>query len=196
VISGVVLAAGSGSRFGATKQLVELGGRPLAQHAVDALAAAGVDEIVVVTGHDAEAVEATIRLPANGRFVRNRSHRDGQASSLAAGLRALDQASEAAVVLMGDQPGVSSDAVRALIDAFLAMRSRIVRTRYRDGPGPALLSREVFGQATHLHGDAGARVLMASHPDWVEETPVDADAPLDIDTVEDLRRARDASTSP
>lgn len=196
MISGVVLAAGSGSRFGATKQLVELDGRPLAQHAVDALAAAGIGEIVVVTGHDAEAVEAAILLPANARFVRNRAHRDGQASSLAAGLRELDESSEAAVVLMGDQPGVSLDTVRALLDAFLATRSRIVRARYRDGPGPALLSREVFGRAAHLHGDVGARVLMASHPDWVEEVSVDAGAPIDVDTVEDLRRARGASTSP
>ena len=63
MISGVVLAAGTGSRFGGTKQLAIMDGKPLAQHAVDALAAAGVDEIIVVTGHDAEAVEAAIALP-------------------------------------------------------------------------------------------------------------------------------------
>ena len=56
VISGVVLAAGTGSRFGGTKQLVAVDGKPLAQHAIDALDAAGVDEIIVVTGHDAVAV--------------------------------------------------------------------------------------------------------------------------------------------
>ena len=63
VITGVVLAAGEGRRFGGTKQLAALDGKPLAQHAIDALAEAGVDELLVVTGHDAEAVEAALTLP-------------------------------------------------------------------------------------------------------------------------------------
>jgi CTP:molybdopterin cytidylyltransferase MocA len=189
LISGVVLAAGTSSRFARTKQLVAVGGKPLVRHAVDALADAGLDEIVVVLGHDADAIEEGLGvLPALTRTVRNPRYRDGQASSLAAGIHELDLASEGAVVLMADQPGVEPAHVRALVNAFRAGRARITRLRYRDGPGPALLSREIYGEAGHLRGDIGARALMASHPEWVEDVPVASDAPPDVDTPEDLDR--------
>ena len=186
MISGIVLAAGEGRRFGATKQLVHLDGKPLAQHAIDALAAAGVDEILVVTGHDAEAVEARLAVPEGARYVRNEGYREGQSSSLAAALHEAAPESEAAIVLMADQPGVGAGDVRALIDTFRRTRGAIVRLRYADGPGPALLSREVYAEAGHLHGDVGARVLMASHPEWVVEAPVDRGVPPDVDTPQDL----------
>jgi molybdenum cofactor cytidylyltransferase len=184
MISGVVLAAGTASRFGATKQLVEVGGKPLVRHPIDALRAAGVGEVIVIVGHDEEAVRRAI--PEDVTVVSNRSFREGQASSLAAALHQVADASEAAVVLLADQPGVSADDVRTLIEGFRDTRARIVRLRYRAAPGPALLSREVYGQAGHLHGDAGARVLMASHPEWVHEVTIDRDAPPDIDVPSDL----------
>jgi molybdenum cofactor cytidylyltransferase len=186
VISGIVLAAGTASRFGSTKQVVRVAGRPLAQHAIDALAGAGVDEIIFVTGHDADAVEGALSLPPHGRFVRNPSYREGQATSLAAALDGVSDSSEAAVVLMGDQPGVSSEVVGTLIAGFRETRAQIVRAAYRDGPGPSLLSREIYGEAGHLSGDVGARVLAASHPEWVYEVRIDADMPRDVDTPEDL----------
>jgi molybdenum cofactor cytidylyltransferase len=163
VISGIVLAAGTGSRFGGTKQLAELDGMPLVLHAVAAAA-----------------------LPAEVGAVRNASFRDGQATSLAAAIHALDERSEAAVVLMADQPGIIGSDVRALIETFRTTRARIARLKFTDGPGPALLSREIYADAGHLHGDAGARVLMASHPGWVEEAAIDRPVPRDIDTRDDL----------
>lgn len=186
MISGVVLAAGTGSRFGGTKQLARYEGKPLVQHAIDALGSAALREIVIVTGHDAEAVESVIRLPPQARFVRNPNYRDGQSTSIAAGLSALDESSEGAVILLADQPGVTDAEVRALIDRFHETRARIVRISYVNGPGPALLSREVYAPASHLHGDSGARVLMASHPEWVEEVAVPFAAPPDIDEPSDL----------
>jgi len=186
VISGVVLAAGTGSRFGGTKQIALVDGKPLAQHAVDALNDAGVDEIVVVTGHDAIKVGSALSLPANARIVYNPVYKDGQSTSLAAALHALDEGSEGAVVLMADQPGVTADVVRALMQRFLATRKQIVRATYADGPGPSLISREIYGEAGHLTGDVGARELIASHPDWVEEVATDTAAPRDIDAPGDL----------
>lgn len=187
MISGIVLAAGESRRYGATKQVVEVDGSPMAQHPIRILTDAGVDEILVVTGHEADAVEAALALPPIGRFVRNERYRDGQSSSLAAALHAVDPDSEAAVVLQGDQPGVSPEEVRGLISTFRETRGAIVRIRYADGPGPALLSREVYAEAGHLHGDVGARVLIASHPEWVVEVPVDRPGPRDVDRPEDLR---------
>jgi molybdenum cofactor cytidylyltransferase len=186
VITGVVLAAGEGRRFGGTKQLQAVDGKPLAQHAIDALAGAGVDELLVITGHDADAVEGALALPECGRFVRNPAHRDGQATSLAAAFHEVADDSEASVVLMGDQPGITADDVRTLVARFRATRKQIVRLRFTDGPGPSLLSREIYAEAGHLHGDVGARVLVASHPEWVEEVEVDRPAPRDIDERADL----------
>lgn len=184
MISGVVLAAGTSTRFGSTKQIVELDGRPLVTHSVDALRGADIGELIVVVGHDAEHVEAA--LPDDVLIVTNPSYRDGQATSLAAALHAVADDSEAAVILMADQPGVTADDVRTLMDGFRTTRSQIVRLAYEDGPGPALLSREVYAEAGHLHGDVGARVLIASHPEWVHEVRIDRPAPRDIDSRADL----------
>lgn len=185
MISGIVLAAGTSSRFGSTKQLVKVDEKPLVRHAIEALRSAAVDELIVVVGHDADAVRAA--LPDSVVVVENPDYRDGQATSLAAALHAVDDESEAAVILLADQPGVTGDDVGALIDGFRATRSQIVRLVFTDGPGPALLSREIYAEAGHLHGDAGARVLMASHPEWVREVQVDRPAPPDIDTPDDLQ---------
>jgi molybdenum cofactor cytidylyltransferase len=190
VICAVVLAAGSSTRFGRTKQLVEVGGKPLAQHVIDAATSSGVDDVVLVLGHDADPIRTALRLPSRARIVVNERHALGQATSLAAGLDAVPAEDEGAVVLLADQPGIAPEDVRALIDAFLAHRSRIVRLRYADGPGPALLSRQVFPEATRLVGDAGARELIAAHPDWVQEVVRDAPTPPDIDTPEDLDELR------
>ena len=86
VIAGIVLAAGSSSRLGGEtpKQLLVLNGRPLVQHAVDTVAEAGLDPIVVVLGHRAEDVERALVLPSNARTVRNALFATGQASSLVA----------------------------------------------------------------------------------------------------------------
>lgn len=186
MISGVVLAAGEGKRYGSTKQLAIAGGKPLVQHAIDALAGADVEEILVVTGHDADAVESAMLLPAGARVVRNPNFTQGQSTSLAAAFHEVAEDSEATIVLMSDQPGVEPSDVTALIERFRATRKQIVRLRFADGPGPALLSREIYAEAGHLHGDVGARILMASHPEWVEEVQVDRPAPRDVDTLEDL----------
>ncbi len=190
MISAIILAAGTSSRFQRTKQLLELEGKPLVQHVVDAASAASLDEILVVVGHEATVVAASLHLPPGGRTVPNPDYRDGQSTSLHRGLAAADPSSEAAVVLLADQPGIRPETIRALCERFAATRGRIVRARFHDGPGPALLSREIWAEASHLHGDTGARELMAAHPDWVDEVVIDAAAPPDVDTPGDWEAVR------
>jgi molybdenum cofactor cytidylyltransferase len=186
VISAIVLAAGTSSRFGGTKQLVEVRGKPMVQHAIDAAVAGGADEVVVVLGHDADAVRDVLRPPSNVRTVMNPAYEEGQATSLAVGLAAVERTSEGAVVLMADQPGIEGRHVRALLDTFAADPAPIVRLRFRDGPGPALLAREIWEAARALTGDAGARQLIAAHPELVLEVFVDEDMPPDVDVPEDI----------
>jgi len=189
VISALVLAAGEGTRFGGTKQLEILRGKPLVQYAVDAALAAGVGEIVVVLGHDALRVRDALALPERSRFVVNERYADGQSTSLAVGLRALDPASEAAIVLLADQPGIAARHVRALVTAFEADAPEILRIRFRDGPGPAILARSVWDEAMRLTGDVGARALVESEPERVRWLDIEEDTPPDVDRRADLERA-------
>lgn len=188
MIAGIVLAAGSASRFGSTKQIASLRGRALVQHAIDALAGAGVHPVVLVLGNDAAAVADAASLPAGGVAVVNERWSEGQATSLATGLTAVAD-SEAVVVLLADQPGITSEHVRALVEAFGDGPAPIVRLVFDDGPGPSLLARSVYADAAALTGDTGARALIADRPDEVREVRIAGPAPRDIDTAEDLHRA-------
>jgi molybdenum cofactor cytidylyltransferase len=185
VIAAIVLAAGTGTRFGATKQTALFGGRPLVRYPVDAARDAGIGEVVVVVGHDAAAVAAVVddvTIVHNGRFE------DGQASSLRAGLEAMGDEVDGVVVLMADQPGITPRHVRTLLGAAERQTEPIVRLRFIDGPGPALLRREIWRELESLEGDLGARVLIDRRPDLVFDAVVEQPSPPDIDTVADLER--------
>jgi molybdenum cofactor cytidylyltransferase len=193
MITGVVLAAGTSSRLGGPgpKQLLELGDRPLVQHAVDAAAAAGLDEILIVTGHEADDVEAALSLPANARAIRNPSFAEGMAGSLRAGLASADSTSEAAVILLADQPGVSADAIRSVVAAFRRSGSPFVLARYRDRSGhPIVIGRDAWSLLQELEGDVGARDVIAAHPELVVSVEVDGPIPADVDTWKDYEAVR------
>jgi molybdenum cofactor cytidylyltransferase len=119
----------------------------------------------------------------------NRDHSNGMASSLAVGLRALNDQSDAAVVLLADQPGIRSDHVEALVRLYGDTGAPIVRIRFRDGPGPALFARSVWREVEALTGDTGARVLLDAQPERVRWVAFDEDAPRDVDVPEDLNEA-------
>jgi len=193
MITGVVLAAGTSSRLGGRgpKQLLELDDRPLLQHVIDAAAAAGLDEIVVVTGHEADDVERSLSLPSIARAVRNHSFAEGMAGSLRTGLASADRASEAAVILLADQPGVSAGAIRNVVAAFRRSGSPFVLARYRDRSGrPILIGRGVWSLLQELEGDVGAREVIAAHPELVEAVEADGPVPADVDTWEDYEAVR------
>lgn len=189
MISGIVLAGGTSSRFGRPKQLLVLGGKPLLQHTVDAAAAAGLDEIVVVLGHMAEAVRAALVLPVGARTARNPDFATGQASSLRCGLLAASDGSDAALVLLGDQPGMTASTIAAVAGGFRAGHGPIVQASYRGSPShPVLFARSVWPELMAVTGDQGAREVIKAHRDWVHRVPIDAEVPPDLDTEEDYRR--------
>lgn len=185
----MVLAAGTSSRLGQPKQLLDVGGRPLLQHAVDAAAGAGLAEVIVVLGHAADEVAAATRLPAGARAVVNPDYAEGQATSLRAGLRELSSRCRAAIILLGDQPGVSPDVVRALVDAYREGAGPVVQATYEARAShPVLFDRQLWPQLEAVEGDVGARDLLEQHPEWVTEVEVGGIPPPDLDTWEDYRR--------
>lgn len=183
-----MLAAGTSSRLGRPKQLLELDGAPLVGHAIAAARAAGIAAPVVVTGAAAAGV-ATVARQAGAVAVHNPRFAEGQSTSLAAGIAAVPPDAEAAIVLLGDQPGVSPETIRALVAAFAATRAPIVAPVYGSVLGnPVLFRRDLFPDLLALTGDEGARSLIRARMAEVLRVPVGGDAPPpDIDTEDDYR---------
>jgi molybdenum cofactor cytidylyltransferase len=188
VIGGVVLAAGEASRFGGPKQLAELDGRPLVEHALASIAAVpAIERYVLVLGAYADQIRAAID-PHGAEIVVCDDWAEGQAASLRAGLSAIDDF-DAAAIFLGDQPGITP----AAIDAVLVMfdGTRAVRAVYEGSPGhPVVMPRALMRQAMELKGDAGARELLEGAAVRKVEVahlcrPTDVDTPGDL---ESLRR--------
>ena len=159
MIGGLVLAAGAATRFGAQKQLAELDGVPLLEHALRTMTAAPVGRVVVVLGAGADEVAAGVDLHGADPVVCGRWD-EGQSASLACGLAELTSC-EAVVVTLGDQPRVSPDAIRRVISARNGAAA--VRATYDGSPGhPVLLERELFERLRNVSGDKGARNLLLS----------------------------------
>jgi CTP:molybdopterin cytidylyltransferase MocA len=188
-VGGVLLAAGAGTRFraagGGAKQLARWNGRPLVEAPLAALAAAALDDRVAVLGAEAEAVLAQVDLHGV-RPVRNERYEDGLATSLRAGLRALERC-DGVVVVLGDGPRLSPLALERVADA-LRGGARFARAVY---PGeryahPVGLARAIWDQVPE-RGDAGARVF--GEPDVLVDCS-DLPAPGDVDTPDALSRCR------
>lgn len=188
MIAGVVLAAGTSSRLGRAKQLLPYRGRPITRHVVDTAIAAGLDEVIVVLGHAAEEVRAALDLRPPARAVVNTDYASGQASSLREGLRAVSAGVRAAVILLGDQPGIAAGSIRKALEAYDETGGPIVRAMYGGRPGhPVLLDRSVWDEVERLEGDLGARAVMRAHGVRVVPVEIEGEPPVDVDTWDDYR---------
>jgi molybdenum cofactor cytidylyltransferase len=177
-----VLAAGEGRRFGSeVKQLAELDGRPLLEHAL--IAVAGVEPRVVVLGHAAEDILAAVDL-RGARPVVCADWAEGQSASVRAGVAALGEV-DAALLLLGDMPRITRAAVEAVAAAPLDGVDA-ARASYGGRPGhPVLLGRGLLARTGELTGDAGFRKLLKGARIRGVEVGDQGD-PVDVDTPEQL----------
>jgi molybdenum cofactor cytidylyltransferase len=191
LIGGVVLAAGGASRFGSPKQLAELDGRPLLQHAVDAmLAVPAIDEVVVVLGAEAGRVGEAVDFGA-ARTVVAEDWADGMAASLRRGVEAVGDR-DWVVVTLGDQPRVTPEVIAATIERARSAPPGTValRATYDGAPGhPVALSRAMLPRLATLSGDAGARDLLHGADVMTFEAGRLCN-PADVDTPEELEALR------
>lgn len=187
-VAGVVLAAGGSTRLGQPKQLLNLDGYPLLSRTLDLVRMSRLEPRVVVLGGYAEEIRARVPL-AGFTVVDNPDYRQGQATSLVAGLRALPPDVDGAAVVLGDQPLLPPGLLDRLIDHFDPEAAVAVRPRYAEGPGnPVLLSRELFPELLELQGDVGARDVLRRHRDRIAELDVSGwPVPRDVDTQEDYQ---------
>jgi len=181
----IVLAAGASSRFGSTKQLVRVGGRPLLHTAVaHAVQVAGTAVLVVLGAHAAELTPLLTHSQAS--IVINREWREGMASSIRAGITRLPPGCPAVLLMLVDQAAVTAEDLKRLVSAWRRQPDYIAAARYGTTTGvPAIFPRSSFPDLQALRGDTGARLILQRNPDRVVRVPMPS-AAIDIDTPEDL----------
>jgi molybdenum cofactor cytidylyltransferase len=190
VIPGIVLAAGKSTRMGRAKALLPLEpGETFLTHIVATLTAAGVEEVVVVVGHEAPAIIAAFdRSPVVARFVLNPDYEAGQLTSLVAGLRVVNRPGVvAALIALVDAPLFEAATVRAIVDRYHRTHAPIVRPVLGGRHGhPVLIDRslfDAFGAADPLQG---AKPVIRAHASPAGDVDVqDEGAFADIDTPAD-----------
>ncbi|GMR14083.1 MAG: hypothetical protein BMS9Abin29_2314 [Gemmatimonadota bacterium] len=188
-VDAIVLAAGLSRRTGDTNKLVaQVDGVPMVARVVRAALASQAERVVVVTGHEAPRVEATLEGEAV-LVVRNDLYESGLASSLCAGIRALGPDVDGALICLGDMPWVGSDVLDALIAEFDPERGQAICVPTSDGErgNPVLWGADFFEAIDRMRGDEGAKRLLEVYADRVTDVPVgDRGIFRDLDTAADL----------
>jgi molybdenum cofactor cytidylyltransferase len=185
----VVLAAGTSSRLGQAKQLLEMNGEPALRHVARLALATGAAQVVVVITEAADDIERTLDgLPLT--IVRITNADEGMSASLRAGVAALDARCMGALILLTDQTTLRLSHIGELCETWQRAPSLAVASRYDGILGvPAVLPRSWFEAVESIRGDVGARELLRARQDLV--TPIDSPGlERDLDTPADLEAFR------
>ena len=200
LISGVILAAGRSKRMGQPKLSLPLHGKALLQHALDAAVGSCLGEIVLVLPKKERALLDVLELPRGPRvhITINPDPDSGQSRSLQCGLAATNARSDAAAILLGDQPGVTEKSIDQILEAFTHTETPALRPLYSGARGeaipghPVVLARALWREVETLRGDEGLRSMFLQRPEWLTTIPTPGAPPVDIDTLEEYRRAENA----
>lgn len=173
----LILAAGASRRFGSPKQLARIGGRTMLEHVAATARDAGLDPIIVV-------VPPGLAVPVDTVPIVNGHPDAGISRSLQLGIAAVEPGVDAAVILLGDEPMLTTDAIRSVLDAARGGVDIVASgVGERVGP-PVLLRRGAFGVASQAEGDEGLGPLLRSLPGVrivaIDEEPFDVDTPADL----------------
>jgi molybdenum cofactor cytidylyltransferase len=181
-----VLAAGISSRMGTPKQLLPVAGECMICHVVRKALMAG--QVAVVLGGATSPVQSLLTdLPAV--LLHNPDAYTGMSSSLHTAIRYyIERKAQAAVILLGDQPGIEPAVVKQVIEHYVNTNSRIVQAHYTDRPGhPVLFDRSLFPDLLQVTGDRGAKQLLEHHRSATEWVHVPTEMPADLDTPEEYK---------
>lgn len=192
-VAAIVLAAGRSSRMGGSnKLLADIAGQPVLQRTVCGVLKSQARPVIVVTGHDAAAVQDLMReRPVD--LVHNVDFASGMATSLMTGVAATPDNADGALICLGDMPLIGAATINALIDAFAAQSAMCIVVPVHDGRRghPVLWGRGHFTALRRLTGDKGARPLLDEHAaDVIEVEVPDRSIFADADTPDALARIR------
>jgi CTP:molybdopterin cytidylyltransferase MocA len=195
MIPAVVLAAGKSTRMGRTKALLPLGDETFVSRIVHTFRAAGVEDVVVVVGHDADLVARALRaMDPAPRVILNPDYESGQLSSILAGLRAVDRPGVAAMLMtLVDVPLVTAETVRAVLMRYRSTSAPVVRPVNGDRHGhPVLVDRRLFGQLRGADSAGGVKPIVRANASAAGDVEVlDDGAFTDIDTPEEYAAVAD-----
>lgn len=188
-VRGLLLAAGTGERFGPrNKLLAEVDGEPVVRHAVQSLRTSAVADTTVVVGHEADRIEDALS-GLDVRTVHNDRYEAGQSTSVRRGIEAVREGADAAVLALGDMPSVDPDSIDALLAAYDAGAGDALAAACRGERGnPVLFDATYFEDLAAVEGDTGGRSILLEEGRLVETG--DPGVRRDIDTPDDLREER------
>lgn len=177
----LILAAGAASRFGSTKQLVDIDGKPMLQHCIDSAATVLPESTYTVLGNQSETIATKI---GNTQIIYNPDWRKGIGHSIATGVNALKEAYQGILVLLADQPNIKHYHLTQLIQRFNGHNT--VCSFYAGERGvPAIFPQSQYNDLMALQGDYGAKRLLQTMDNGLQTLAL-AEAILDIDTPDDL----------
>lgn len=187
-IAGVLLAAGTSSRMGTNKLFLEIGGETVLRRAARAAVGGGLDPVLAVLGHESERARAELAGLACAPVV-NPGHAQGMNTSVSAGIAALGEGPDAAVVMLADMPLVTGEMVRKLLSAW---RGEPLVVSLYDGviAPPILYARALFPELRALEGEAGGKRVVEAHRARAAEVRWPASELQDLDVPADLERIR------
>src|SRR5271166_5696000 len=197
-MAALVLAAGYSARMGQFKPRLPLGDRSAIEHAIDGFHAAGIGEVIVVTGHRAQELTVVLKdYPV--RCIFNPTYDSGMYSSIVAGLRALPPETDACFVLPADIPLVRPSTIELLAAAYQKSRAAIVYPVFRARRGhPPLLDRSIFASIIASDGLGGLRGVLSRYEAAAQDVRVldeciymDMDTPADYARLNALAASRD-----
>jgi molybdenum cofactor cytidylyltransferase len=194
MIPAIVLAAGRSSRMGRAKATLPIDDRgdTFLTRIVRTFHNAGVDDVVVVVGHEAQAIVNAFQPSGlQARFVVNEQYDRGQLSSLLTGLAVIDRpGTVGALVTLVDVPLVSASTVRTVLDTYRRTHAPIVRPTSGARHGhPLLIDRSVFAELRAADPESGAKAIVRAHASLLGDVRVDDEgAYLDVDTPEEYKR--------
>jgi len=190
-ISALVLAAGESQRMaGRNKLLMPLAGKTIIACTVEAILAAGLEDVIVVLGHEAVAIQEVLeKQPV--RFTFNPNYCRGMASSIQAGLAALAPQTQAVMIALADQPLIAAAEINFIIAAFSRAPEKSIGVPTFNGQRghPVLLDLRYREEMLALQGDVGCKSILARHPEAVREIAMPTGSILeDADTPEAYAR--------
>ena len=195
LIAAIVLAAGTSSRMGKSKQTLLLSGKPMLEKVLDVYRQAGVGAIIVVLGAGTAEIRRKVNLEKETVII-NRLYRKGMSGSLRLGLRAAEEKADAVIVALADQPFVTPGTIDIMIKTYARTRAPMVVPVYHGVRGnPVLFDKSVFPEIKRIRGDRGAKSVVERHRDSLKEVPVeDRGVLVDIDTPSDYSKAKSRQT--
>lgn len=189
-VAGILLAAGTSSRMGSNKLLLELDGESVLRGAVRRALAGGLSPLTVVLGHEPDAARREIEdLPC--RWALNPLYEQGVNTSLKHGVGALPPEARAATVLLADMPFVSPEMIAAMIARYRASAAPLVISDYEGINAPPMLyDRSLFPELLAMTGEGCGRQVVKRHRAEAEVLSWPAAALADLDVPEDYQRLK------